>query len=185
LALFPYLRPLLAQQPPPPAGQITITVLEGEGGVNNINKPAVQNLIVQVQDEKSQPVAGADVVFNLPAQGAGGAFPDGSKVLMTRTDDQGRAVARGFKPNNATGKIEIPVSASIAGRTAKAVITQFNMDVRSEGGRGGKIAAIVVVLGAAAAAGVVVSLRKQTNSGPQAPPPISVTPGGGTVTTPQ
>jgi hypothetical protein len=159
-------------------------VLEGEGGVNNINKRAVQNLAVQVVDERRQPVAGADVIFTLPAQGASGTFPDGSKVLMTRTDDQGRAAARGLKPNNAAGKIEIPVTASIAGKTAKTVITQFNMDVRSEGGRGGKIAAIVVVLGAAAAAGVVVSLRKQTISAPPAPAPISVTPGSGTVTTP-
>jgi hypothetical protein len=59
------------------------------------------------------------------------------------------------------------------------------MEVRQEGGGGGKIVAVVVLLGAAAAAGVVVGLRKQSNSGTVAPTPISLTPGTGTVGSPQ
>jgi hypothetical protein len=183
--LFPVLPPLSAQQPPPAAGQITMTVLEGEGVINNIRKPALRNLTVQVEDESNRPVAGADVIFTLPAMGAGADFPDGTKILMTRTDDQGRAVARGLRPNTTAGKYEVLILASSAGRTVKTVITQFNMDVRGEAGSGGKVAAILVVVGAAAAAGVVVGLRKQTAMTPTSPPPISVTPGSGTVTAPQ
>jgi hypothetical protein len=173
-----------AQQPSPPAG-ITVAVVEGEGGVNNIRRKPMQNLVMQVEDENRRPVSGVAVALTLPAQGASGTFSDGSKTAQITTDNQGRAVAR-FTPNNIAGKFEIHVNASIAGRTAKTTITQFNMDVRREGGGGGKIAAVVVLVGAAATAGAVVALRKQNRSGPTAASsPISLTPGAGTVTSPQ
>jgi hypothetical protein len=185
LVLFPLFPVALsAQQAAAPAGGLTLTVIEGEGAVHNIRRRAAQNVVVQVAEE-NRPVAGAAVVFTLPNQGAGATFPDGSKTLMITSDDQGRAIARGLTPNNIPGKFGIHVNASIGGRTARTDITQFNMEVRQDGGGGGKIAAVVVLLGAAAAAGVVVALRKQTNNGGPITPPISLTPGTGTVGTPQ
>ena len=62
--------------------------------------------IVQVEDQNHKPDAGAVVIFFLPDQGASGAFPDGSHMLMTVTDNQGRAMARGIRPNNQSGPLQ-------------------------------------------------------------------------------
>jgi hypothetical protein len=101
-------------------------------------------------------------------------------------------VVRGFRPNKSTGKFEMRVNASWRGRTARAAITQFNMEVRSAkaGTSGGKIAAIVLVLGAAAAGGTVAALRASGGNapaapGPAAPIPIAVAPGAGAIGPPQ
>ncbi|HEY7617165.1 MAG TPA: hypothetical protein VH744_10205 [Terriglobales bacterium] len=191
LLLFPFLPARTAAQPPAPAqqparGTLNLVVIEGEGAVNNIRQRPGQPPIVQVEDENRQPVPAAAVVFTLPSQGPSGSFPDGSKTLVVTTDAQGRAVARGLRPNSSIGKLEIHVNASSQGRTAKTLITQFNMDVRTDrGGGSGKVVAIVALIGAGAAAGVVAGLRNKNGStSAPAVPPITITPGTGTVGAP-
>ena len=75
---------------------LSITIVEGEGAINNVRQRVNREPIVQVEDENHKPIAGAAVVFFLPDQGASGTFPDGSRMLMAVTDNQGRAVARGI-----------------------------------------------------------------------------------------
>src|ERR1017187_514550 len=90
--------PVRAQAPEPK--QLSISILEGEGAINNICQRTAREAIVQVQDENHKPVAGASVIFLLPSQGAGGQFANGSHTLAVTSDSQGNAVARGFQPNH-------------------------------------------------------------------------------------
>lgn len=181
--------PSAAAQQTPPGSPLNITILEGEGAVNNIRQRTGRDIVIQVVDQNQRPAAGAAVVFTLPSQGASGSFLSGDKTLAVTADEQGKAVARGFRPNNAPGKFEIQVSATAQGQTARAVITEFNMDVRKAAkGGNGKVVAIIAVLGAAAAGGAAVGLRGSKSSSPTtvSPPtvalvPISITPGAGSV----
>ncbi|HZS70290.1 MAG TPA: hypothetical protein VFA13_00505 [Candidatus Acidoferrum sp.] len=172
----------------PPAG-LNIVVIAGEGAINNIGQRATHDPVVRVEDENQRPVAGAAVVFTVPTEGASGEFANGSKNLVVTTDQQGRAAAQGLKANQITGRLQIHVTASYRGRTARTNITQFNMAVpgkRSGGGSAKKVAIILAIAGAAAGGGVAAAALggKNSSSGSSptpAAPAISITPGTGTV----
>jgi hypothetical protein len=108
--------------------------------------------IVQVEDENRRPVAGAAVTFLLPNQGAGASFANGSQSLTITTDAQGRAVARGLRPNNVNGEYQIRVNAVSEGRTATATISQSNAitAAAAAGGISAKVLAIIAIAGGAA-----------------------------------
>ena len=110
---------------------LSITIVEGEGAINNIRQRVNREPIVQVEDENHKPIAGAVVVFLLPDQGASGTFPNGARMLMQVTDNQGRAAARGIRPNGQSGAMQIRVTASFQGLTASSLITQTNAAARS------------------------------------------------------
>src|SRR6185503_6143743 len=106
---------------------LSINIVEGEGAINNIRQRVNREPIVQVEDQNHKPVAGAVVVFFLPDSGASGTFADGSHMLMAVTDNQGRAAARGIRPNSQSGPMQIRVTASFQGLTASSVIAQSNV----------------------------------------------------------
>lgn len=108
------------------APRLSLLVLEGEGAINNIKQRTAREPIVEVQDENHRPVAGALVLFALPRTGPSGTFANGATTLRVTTDAQGRAAARGLRPNNISGQFEIAVSASFAGLTAALVVRQVN-----------------------------------------------------------
>jgi hypothetical protein len=166
---------------------LSITIVEGEGAINNVRQRVNREPIVQVEDNNRKPVAGAVVVFLLPNQGASGTFTDGSRMLMTVTDNQGRASARGIRPNSQSGPMIIRVTASFQGLTASSVITQTNAAVATASSgaglsTGAKWAIILGIAGGAAAAGIAVGLHGGSSpSTPVTPPPIVITPGTPTV----
>ena len=170
---------LLAQAP----GKLNIVIVEGEGAINNIRQRVTREPIVQVEDENRKPVAGAVVTFFLPNQGAGGVFASGSNSMTAVTDSQGRAVARGFRPNNVAGKYQIRVTASYQGLTSTATISQANAAASAATGAGagsGKLIAILAVVGGAAAVGGIVAATRggsSTPATPASPPPTIFTPG--------
>jgi hypothetical protein len=103
--------------------ELKIIVVEGDGAINNIRERTARDPVVRVENDDHQPIAGASVTFVLPDLGAGGFFPGGHTSLSTTTDHEGRAAARGLKPNNVAGRFSIRVNASYEGCTAVAVIT--------------------------------------------------------------
>jgi hypothetical protein len=113
-----------AQATPPPALQITI--LDGEGALNNIKQQTAREPIVQVEDENHRPVAGALVIFSLPQSGPSGTFAGGSIEFDGVTDAAGRAAATGLTPNKVIGKYQIQVTAKYHGLTAHTTINQSN-----------------------------------------------------------
>ena len=166
---------------------LSITIVEGEGAINNIRQRVNREPIVQVEDQNHKPVAGAVVIFLLPGQGASGTFPDGSRMLMAVTDNQGRATARGIRPNSQSGPMQIRVTASFQGLNASSVIAQTNLaGTAAASGFAGlsvaaKLAIILGIAGGAAAAGAIVATHGGGGgggSGSSAPPPIVIVPGG-------
>jgi hypothetical protein len=127
-------------------------------------------------------VAGAIVVFTLPSNGAGGAFANGAKTLTMVSDNQGQAVARGFRPNGLKGQYQIRVNASHQGQTASTSINQTNAVVAASGvatagaGVSGKLIVVLAVVAAAAAGGAYYA----THSG-SGTPAAAVTPAGTTI----
>jgi hypothetical protein len=178
--------PAMAQEQPKP--KLNIVIIEGEGAVNNIRQRTAREPIVQVEDENHRPLAGASVVFLLPDSGPSGVFPNGTRMMTVLTDQQGRAVATGLRPNNLAGKFQIRVNASYQGMTGNATIAQSNAMAAAAGAAGvsGKVIAIIVVAGAGAAGGVLAATRGG-NGGKitPPPPPIVITPGTPSVGAPR
>ena len=162
---------------------ITIRFVEGQGAINNVNRGTAFEPLVEVMDEQGLPVKDAAVTFTLPAVGPGGTFPDGGKLLIVRTDENGRAVARGMRPNRLSGQFEIRVTANYKGQSTTSVLTQTNAaPSTAEHSSGKKWVIILGIVGGAAAAGVVAASGGKGSSAPSltgaaAPPAGSVTPG--------
>jgi hypothetical protein len=161
---------------------LSITIVEGEGAINNIRQRVNREPIVQVEDQNHKPIAGAAVVFFLPDSGASGTFPDGSHMLMTVTDNQGRALARGIRPNGQSGPVQIRVTANFQGLTASSVITQTNVAGAAASGFAGlstaaKLAIILGIAGGAAAAGVIVATHTGGSSSSPATSTVTLSPG--------
>jgi hypothetical protein len=173
LALQTMPRPLAGQEQPKP--RLNIVIVEGEGAINNIRQRTAREPIVRVEDENHRPLAGASVVFLLPDSGASGVFANGTRMLTAMTDQQGRAVATGLRPNNIAGKFQIRVNATYQGMTGNATIAQTNAmaAAAAAGGVSGKLLAIIAVAGGAAAGGAILATRggKATPATPSTPPP--------------
>lgn len=115
-----------AQSTPPM--QLKITILDGEGSLNNIRERTAREPIVQVEDENHKPVAGALVLFTIHGQGSAGAtFANNLVTYQTTTDAAGRATATGLQPNGQAGSFTINVTATVGTVTTSATIHQQNV----------------------------------------------------------
>jgi len=164
---------------------IHVVVIEGEGAINNVRAARAKEPIVRVEDANNHGVAGAVVTFLLPSDGAGAVFGNGGRSLTLTTDDRGEAVARGIHANRSAGSFQIRVTASQAGHTAAASITQTNVDPGSHSSR--KIALLAIV-GGAAAGGAAVAFRggkSAAKPAPAGPSGTVVVPGNPSVGGPQ
>lgn len=166
-----------AQQTPEGDRGLHIDVIEGQGAINNITKRTAWEPIVQVVDEKGSPVQGAVVTFVLPADGAGASFTDDQKMLSVQTDESGRAVAKGMRPNTVAGQFEIHVTATDNGRSASATITQTNAAPAQVSAKKSKKGLIILLIAAGAGAGVAAALAGGGSSS-SSPTPTPTTPPG-------
>ena len=184
IVAVPYTTPPARAQAPEPK-QLTISILEGEGAINNIRQRTAREAIVQVQDENHKPVAGVAVTFFLADHGASGVFSNGSRSLTVLTDTNGQAAMRGMTPNNMAGKMEIRVSARLGNLNADAVITQTNAaGAAAAGGAAisGKVIALIVIVAVGAAVGAIVATRGGSSaSTTPTTPAVVITPGTPTV----
>lgn len=183
-----------ALQTPPSGSKLNIVIVEGDGAINNIRQRTAREPIVQVEDENHKPVAGVAVVFALSDQGAGGTFSGGAHTLAEVTDKNGRAVARGFHPNNVQGQYQIHITASHGGQTATATISQSNVvaaagtaTTAAAAGISAKLIVIIVAVAAAAAAGGAYAATHSGGggSGTSAASAITITAGTGVVGPPK
>ena len=116
-----------AQNTPPM--QLKITILDGEGSLNNIRERTAREPIVQVEDENHKPVAGALILFTIHGDGSAGAtFANNLVTYQTTTDAAGRATAKGLQPNGQAGQITINVTATVGPVTASTTIHQVNAE---------------------------------------------------------
>jgi hypothetical protein len=191
--------PAQSQERPPavkPGGQSTeslqVFILEGNGATNTLVQPMPSMVVVEVRDENSRPVEGAEVVFELPATGPGGRFSEDQSIRMARTNSQGQAGVT-FVPNSVMGRFNIKVSATLGNRSGQAVISQSNAlrpasSSSAEKRRAGRLLNWKVLLIAGGVVGVVavvLATRGGSSSATAAPPPtITLTPGTPTFGTP-
>lgn len=95
--------------------KLMITILDGDGALNNIRQRDAREPIVQVTDENHKPVGGALVLFAIHGgSGGAGATFDGAQTLTVRTGEDGIAHASGLQLAKSPGSFTISVSASVA-----------------------------------------------------------------------
>jgi hypothetical protein len=165
-----------------PQAGLVIGVLEGEGSFNDIKRGIGRAPVVEVKDEAGRPVENAKVTFQLPDMGPSGTFGDGSRSVIVTTDKDGRATARGLRPNSIEGRFAILVTASEGGRTGRAEIMETNTlaggDASMRSAGHGKLAAFLVTIAGAAAGGIFAATRGGSSSSTPAPPtPTTLTTG--------
>jgi hypothetical protein len=145
--------PSAAAQTPQPA-KLNINVVEGAGAVNNVRTRAAREFAVEVDDENDHPVPGAVVTFVAPNEGPGGAFAGDTQLLTVMSDQDGRAVAGSFRPNNTVGDYKIQVTATLGDQTASTSISQSNRALAVPvAKKSNKKVLILVAVGAAVAVG--------------------------------
>ena len=147
-----------------------IEVLEGDGAINNIRLHRAKEPVVRVVDQDDHPIPNVAVTFVLPGKGAGGTFTNGQSSLTVMTDDDGRAVGHGLRPNGSAGQFQIRVTTSFQGQVVTADILQTNAEP-AQGGGSSKIILIVALIGGAAAAGAAFALKGKSSS--TTPPPAT------------
>ena len=174
--LAPHPPPTSAPSPDPDPGTLEITILDGEGALNNIRERTAREPIVEVHDKNHKPVAGVLLFFTIRQSGAGGTF-NGSASISEYTDANGRAVAHGFMPNNHTGRYVITVTAVAGAVTALALIHERN--VRGAGGGHSHTTRNWTIAATAAAAITVVLILILTHHSA-----TNITAAGGTVGVP-
>ena len=167
--------PAPCQNAPDPG--LRIVVVEGEGSINNIREHTAHAPVVRVMDESERPVPNATVNFLLPDSGPSGYFLESRTHLTITTDPDGRAVARGLRPNNVAGRFQIRVSASAQGRTGTAMISQVNV-APAAAKKKSKTKYVIAALAAGGAVGAVMAAKGGGGSGGSTP----VTPTGTTIT---
>ncbi len=187
--------PVCAQQTPPgatppaapaeaPPGTLQITVLEGEGAKNDIRTGTAVAPRVRVTTEDGKPVAGAEVVFQLPMGGPSGVFSGWVRTQTVRTGEDGIAAATGYTPNEVEGRFNIRVVATYGNSKGSAVISQSN--IRGAQGRSGSKKWWILAIAAGAGAGIAAAAAAAGDSGTAATPSlVTITSGPVTVGAPK
>lgn len=162
------------------AGGLKITAIQGEGAINNTRTKSATPPAVEVRDDTDKPVAGVEVVFQLPAAGPGGVFNGWMRNQTARTDELGRAAASGFTPNDEEGRFNIKVMASQGNKNATLIIGQSNS--RSGGPAEAKKSShktMWIVLGVLAVGGIIaaVVVTHGDNGSTTTTNPVTITPG--------
>ncbi len=123
LACIPAPAQILKTGPEGSSQKLFITVLEGEGALNNIRERDAREPVVQVTDENHKPVSGALVLFLIHDGGHGaGATFDGGQTFTATTGPDGIARTSGLQVGRNPGSYTIAVSASLGAVVAEQVI---------------------------------------------------------------
>jgi hypothetical protein len=166
-----------------PTGDLKIVVVQGEGALNNIRTRNAAPVIVEVRDAGDKPVAGAEVVFQLPPAGPGGVFNGWMRNQTARTSAEGRAETNGFTPNDEAGRFNLKVTATSGTKSSSVIISQTNTPngapgTGSQAKSKNNLWKVLLVVGAAGLAGGIVAATRGGSSTPVTPPtPITITAG--------
>jgi hypothetical protein len=165
--------------------ELKIEVIQGNGARNVAGRRPPAPLAVRVVDQDNSPSAGVSVVFSAPDSGPGGVFSNGTNVLMTMTDQNGRAEAR-YEPNSIEGTYSVRVLAREVLVTAIAEIRQNNIAATAPGGKHSTMIKVLAIAGAAAGAGIVLGTRGGgEGSGPGPAPLPSIVFGDSSISPPR
>ena len=111
--------------------KLMITILDGDGALNNIRQRDAREPIVQVTDENHKPVAGALVLFTIHGgSGGAGATFEGAQTLTVTTGQDGIAHATGIQVAHSPGSFTVSVTAT-ATVAAGVTVAASPSDVRA------------------------------------------------------
>jgi hypothetical protein len=197
LVLLLALAPTVAAQsqaPTLPVGQpatiqsLKVVPLAGEGEMNDLQSGVMAPLVVQVLDQESRPVEGADVTFRFPIQGPGAAFADQKNSQTVRTNADGQASATGWTANRMVGRFQVQVTASRGNELGTAVLSMTNVTALTEDGKkkrkslwSSKWTKIGVIAGAAAIVAVVILATRGSGNSSSNTVTITAVPGFPTI----
>lgn len=187
---------LASPQTAPPATEdpliLQVRVLEGEGMVYATGSRATRGITVEVTDELGKPVQSATVSFRLPEQAASGVFQNGTHTEIATTGPDGRAGVWGMRWNKVPGTILVQIAAvkgqTRAGTTVTQVVSEVSLipaaqrmdPYRVQSSR--KWVWISLVAAGAAGGGLALGARSTKAALAAAPPPVTITIGGPTIT---
>jgi hypothetical protein len=177
--------PTAAQPAPPPPlpASIKLIAIQGEGALNSAKTRKATQIVVEVRDDKDKPVQGAEVVFQLPAEGPGGTFNDWMRSQTARTNEQGQAGTSGLAPNDQEGRFNVKVAATVSNgrdvRTANLVVGQSNGHAGGAQAKSSKkgLWITLAVIGVAAIAGGAAKAAGGDSSTAVVAVPVTVTAG--------
>lgn len=148
---------LFAQQPATASSEgLKLVVVQGEDNKNNIRMRTSTEVAIKVLDEAEKPVAGAEVVFQVPGSGPSGRFYDWLQTQTVKTNTEGIARARGLTPNEQTGPWHMRVMAQHGVKSGQVLVAQSNVvgDGPSTGGGKSK-KKVWIAVGVIAAAAII------------------------------
>ena len=166
-----------------PGRTLKVTAVQGEGAINNIRTRSGTAPAVDVRDDSNNPVAGAQVIFELPYAGASGTFTGMMRYQTVKTDEQGRAAATGFTPNDQEGRFNIKVTVTQGNQAGGLTISQTNSRGATAAAKSSRKTWWIVVAVAAVAgiAGGVAATRGGSGTATIETTPVSITAGPVTV----
>jgi hypothetical protein len=173
-------------QDAPQSPALHIVVLQGENAVNVIRKSPPVMPLVQVLDQGGKPVAGAEVTFFAPGDGASVQFTDGSRSSTISTDADGKASPIGGVAINAGG-FEYRVTALFHDQRASVAIKQTNVTSQGSLAKSGGTSAhsshlvwwVIGGVAAAAAVGIGAGLGHGGSAAASSPPSAVIGAGSG------
>ncbi len=144
---------------------LSIAVVAGEGGVNDIDQRTVIDPVVEVRDAQGQPVPGAIVTFQSPSAGPSVLFYGASRKVDVTTDSAGRAAIANMISNTDAGSFPIYITAVHGGQTAETVIHQSNAVTAQAPVKKKKWGwKVLTLVGAGVAAGIIAPLAISNDS---------------------
>jgi hypothetical protein len=180
------------QQPPQPAElpaveNLKVIPLAGNNAMNDLERRVMAPLVVQVLDQNSRPVEGAQVVFRFPLKGPGGEFPNQQPAQTVRTNADGQASAVAWMARE-VGTFKVHITVSRGNELGETSISMTNVTRVVEGAKekhktwwSNKWAKVAIIAGAA---GVVVAVVLLTRGGGSTST-VTASPGSPTIGGPQ
>lgn len=181
LVLLAAVPPTVVAQSPAPAApaaapasmqSLKVVPLAGEGEFNDLQRRIMAPLVVQVLDQESRPVEGADVTFRFPIQGPSATFADEKSSQTFRTNADGQVAATGWTANGMPGRFQLQVTAARGNELGSAVIFMTNVPTITEDSKrkrrsfwSSKWTKIGLIAGAAAVVAVVVVTTRSSGNG--------------------
>jgi hypothetical protein len=195
---------LLAQQPPvqpgvqqaapadvlPAVENLKVIALTGNNAMNDLERRVMAPLVIQVLDQNSRPVEGAQVVFRFPLKGPTADFPNGQPAQTVRTNADGQAAAIGWMARQ-TGTFQVHVAVSRGNELGETTISMTNVSKVVGDGKekhktwwSNKWAKVAVIAGVAGVVVAVVLLTRGSSSN-NSPTTVTASPGSPTIGGPQ
>ncbi|MGC8761166.1 MAG: hypothetical protein ACP5UT_01540 [Bryobacteraceae bacterium] len=109
-------------------------IVEGEQAIFNVRQRVARETINKVEDENRKPVAGALLTLTAPRDGSSVGFSNDLHNIPLGTDEMGRAVVRGIRPNHVQGRPTIRITAGKDGMNGSAEMQVLNAAMAAAAG---------------------------------------------------